>query len=124
MKPFTEHWNGTWPYPPNAGVGLHLVGLPKDIDRFVLFLATEGCHPSAALRIIDRICEQHHDQLTISSCRPIAAIVRELRSMGMAVNVIPPLKNWRPRFPTQEWDDALTASLSTYRTQYPLMEAL
>lgn len=95
----------------SRGIGLKLEGYPKDIEKFYIILAKEGCHPSATKRILERIKTQGFDLLTVSERLKFDWIRESLESVGVAMTFVEPLKDWYLKYEDGEWTDEIFKNL-------------
>jgi len=91
-------WNGKWSYDQSSGVGLRLEGLPTDVDSFILILASYGCHPKAAERILDRLKSRGYDELTVRSQLDFVSLAQDMNKLSVILSIIPPQEDWTKKF--------------------------
>lgn len=89
------------------GVGMRFDNYPNDVDTFNWILAKEGCHPSAAKRILKRIKLNGYDLLTVMSRLNFDIIVKALGNIGVRVTFIDPQEGWSNKFKDGTWPKEL-----------------
>ena len=107
---FDSLWYGPWPHESFEGVGLMMVGLPKDEERFLKYLSANSCHPSAGRRILSRIKQNGFDKLTVmATALNFDEIAVQLESMGVTMTIIHPQEGWVSRYEDGPYPDGYGA---------------
>jgi hypothetical protein len=94
-----------WPHQDCDGVGLQFEGTVDDPVLFTSVLASYGCHPKAAARILARLAAHGITQVTITRTVPSTVLREELKTLGVHMTVIPPQPNWAPTYDDGAWPE-------------------
>lgn len=107
MRPkFDSIYNGSWIFDFNDGVGLLLIGVPNDDQKFINDLMDFSCHPKAGQRIIDRLKENGSDRLTVMSRLDFDAVYIVMKNNGVEMKIINPQIGWESKYQDGDYPKA------------------
>jgi hypothetical protein len=90
MPLLTDEWKGPWPWDSSRGVGIRLVGRPKDRGKLIDFLQSQSCNPIAARRHADKLELGQEVRSTLQSAFDFERLKQKFDVHGVRMTICPP----------------------------------
>lgn len=87
---FDSIYSEPWEWDANAGVGIHMIGVPRDRGAFWGAITLAGCPLDLAHRLADTMFAQGEHKTTVLSNLDFDLLALNLKECGVTLEIVAP----------------------------------